>query len=102
PPEEIHQRAMRVFFSVGMLVMFAVQRHELPRRFLQTANAEYRRRVFEPQRAFETAMRQQSMKAEVHAQRAEHIEARHTKRRTGPTEQPRHEGGTRQRMDAGD
>jgi hypothetical protein len=87
-PEEASQRAMRILVFVCVLVVPPVHCDPVRRRILQRANREERKAVFEPARACEAAMREQSVIADVDAEDAEHVGARHKNHLASPTEEP--------------
>ena len=72
---------------VGMLMMQAMHDDPPGRRLLQIADAEDGQRVFQPQRTFESAMREQPMKAGADAHRAEDVVPDRQPQHAPPTEE---------------
>ena len=70
-PEPAHLRRMRIGLMVGVLVMQPMDDNPPGGRLLQIADAQNGQAMFEPQRALETAMREQPMVAGADAHRTE-------------------------------
>ena len=76
PPQEVHQRRMRVGLLVGVLMMNPMRDDPAGRRVLQAADAQDGEGACSSHlRTFKAAMRQQPVKAEIDAQRAEDVQS---------------------------
>ncbi len=91
-PEKVYQRAMGIRLFVGVLVMQAVDGDPLGRRVLHAKHAEHGKRVFQPLRHDEALVREQSVVAEIDAERTEEVHPQNRQRHAGPTEEVRKKG----------
>src|SRR5579871_3519916 len=101
-PEQIDQRSVRVGAFVRTMMMHAMRRDPARRRILQAPDREQRQHMLEPERAFEAAMREQAMVAEVHAESAVDIDADDGEHHTGFAVEPGSEREQRQPMEGAD
>jgi hypothetical protein len=62
---------MRIFVFVGKLMMPAMNRYPMGRRFLQRTHTQQRQPVLQPARASKRAVRQQPVVTKIDAERAE-------------------------------
>ena len=101
-PKESDQGAVWVGLLVRELVMQAVDQYPAGRRVLQTADSDDRKRVFQPQRAVKTAMRQQSVIAEIDPERAKDVNPNYQGNDSGPAEEPWNEREASEQMNEND
>ena len=102
PPQEIDERAVRVGAVVGMFVMNTVHGNPASGRVLHRADAEDRKKVFEPFWRGKPLVGQQSVVAQIDAQGAKHVEPHDAQHDAGPAKEPRQKRKARQQMHARD
>jgi hypothetical protein len=77
---------------IGVLMVSAMDRHPARRRVLHATYGENDQDMLEPLRAFEAAVGEQPVVAEVDPEDAEEIIAKNEKNDARPTEEPRQKG----------
>jgi hypothetical protein len=76
-------------FVIGMMVVPTMHGYPQGRRELQGESAEHRKRVFEPQRAREAAVRYEPMEPKIDPEYAEHQHSDNQKGDARPAKEPR-------------
>src|SRR2546423_1525559 len=97
-PEKTDERAMRIFLVIGILMMEAMDGDPARGSILEATNAENREDMLEPFGQDKPLVGQETMVAQVDAERAEKIQAAHRQRDPCPAEQPGNEGQECQNM----
>jgi hypothetical protein len=89
---------MRVLFVIGMMMVPTMDGYPQGRRELQGESAQHRKRVFEPKRACEAAVRYEPMEPEIDSKNAEHQDSNSQKDDPRPAKEPRKKGQNRKHM----
>ena len=103
-PEKCDERTVRIGLFIRMLMVAAVNRDPAAGTFLQTADTKDREAFFSRLTTSETAMREETMEAEIDTERAEDVEASDAKSDAAVREEIGYEGQERDdvnRDDAG-
>lgn len=90
PPEKVHERRVRVFGFVGVVVVIAVGGDPSSRRVLHAAQRHEDDETLEPLRRAETAVREEPVVADVDRLAIE-VNPQHADDQAGPTEEPWHD-----------
>jgi hypothetical protein len=89
---------MRVLFVIRMMVVPTMDGYPQGWRELQGESAEHRKRVFEPKRACEAAVRYEPMEPKIDSENAEHQRSNSQKDDARPAKEPRKKCQDREHM----